>query len=333
MAMTINKLLENGTIKRGDRGMIVRVNDIHFREDFNPREEGTRLHDKIEADARYTLENGIGNMPQLKVEPREEGGVWMVEGHCRTRNVRRAIELGAKLEHPKFGGVWLPIMPFMGDDLDRDAEIIKSQDVLHLTPLETMVVIERMHNKPSKPSPALIARKTGMTRQYVDQLLIVATKGADVHDMIRRGEVTVDIAAGMIRTHGEETAAVLAVELEKAQSMGKKKVTKGTMAGPALPRAVVNDITTNIRGVMKSLPQDARETLELYRVEKIEDGDTPVAIPVRQLLALLMCSEEIERVQEEQARKAEAAAEKAKAKQALDGSADGDDQEHEAEAA
>ena len=308
-APTFNQLMERKVIRRGDKGMLIRLEDIHARDGFNPREEGERLHQSIEDDAVFTLNNGIENMPQLKVEPREEGGVWVNDGHRRRRIVLRAIELGADLEDKKVGGVWLPVKPWSGDDLARDAEIVSSQNGLKLTPYETMIVFERMAQKGASPDE--IAKRTGCSRQYVDQLLKLAEGGDDVHAMVRAGQVSADIASDMVRKHGDQAVTELSKELEKAQALGKARITKGSIKGKSLPSAVVADITRRVKRVVQSIPPETRSILDQYRTQAITDGDTPVSIPVRELLALVMCAGHIDDVRSEQERKLKAKADKA----------------------
>jgi len=315
MAKTIQDLITNGTLKRGDQGMTCALEDFHVRPGFNTREEAERLHDSIEDDAHYTLANGISNMPQLKITPRDEGGVWIVDGHRRIRNVVRAIELGADLLHPKHKKVMLPIKPFVGDEDDQDAEIIKSQGNLKLTPLETMVALKRMADRPNAktgelPTTSQIALKTGLKRQYVDALLVLARK---VHEAVRKGEITADIASTIVRTHGDNSMAVITDELAKAKAQGKTKVTKGTMQQASLPKAVIEDVTHRVKRVVEAIPPASRDLLEQYRTEQITDGDTPVTLPVRELLALTQLSKHIDDVRDEQRTKAEKKAAKAAA--------------------
>lgn len=312
-APTFAQLIEKKVIKRGDKGLIIRIEDIHLRPGFNPREEGERLHNDLKTKAQFTFDNGMENMPQLKVEPREEGGVWAVDGHCRQRSTLMAIAMGAKLAS-KDGHVWMPIKPFIGTAVDRHIEVVSSQNRLDLTPLETMVQFKRLVDgvEGSTPlTPDEIAKRTGCSRQYVDQLLLLATKGSEVHAMVRAGQVSADIASDMVRKHGDQAAVELGKELEKAQALGKSKVTKGSIRGKSLPSTVVADITSHVKRVVQSIPSETHSILDQYRTQVITDGDTPVSIPVRELLALVMCAGHIDDVRAEQARKTAAKADKA----------------------
>lgn len=321
MAVTIAQLTEKKVIRRGDKGLIIKLQDIHIRPGFNARIPGPRLEEEIRAKAQFTIDNGMKNMPQLKVEPREEGGVWLVDGHGRTESTHLAIAMGADLR-AKDGEVWMPITPFIGDAVARRLELLNS----HTFPLEQIEVMAQIKllsdgEEGCPPlTPAEIVKKTRFTRQYVDQMLKLANDGdEEVHDMVRRGEVTADIASTVVRKLGDDAAVALKGELAKAQAQGKKKVTKGTMLGKPLPRAVVEDITNHVKAVVESISPESRDILEQYRSEKITDGDTPVTMSVRELLALVMCASHIDDVRAEQERKAKDGAEKAEKARAKKG--------------
>lgn len=310
---TFNNLIDDKVIRRGDKGFTIKLEDIHFRPGFNPREEGPRLQEDLKAKAQFTFDNGMENMPQIKVEPREEGGVWAVDGHGRTRSTRMAIAMGAKLES-KDGKVWMPIKPFYGDAVARHIEVVTSQTSLKLTPLELMVQFKRLADgvEGCEPlTPVEISKRTGYDRQYVDQLLKLAEGGPEVHAMVRSGQVSADVAQELVRKHGDQAAAELNKELEKAKAQGKTKVTKGTIKGASLPSSVVNDITDHVKRVVQSIPVETHSILDRYRAQTITDGDTPVSIPVRELLALVMCAGHIDDVRADQERKAQEKAAKA----------------------
>ncbi len=326
MAKTINNLIEDKTLKRTDQGLYARLEDIHFRDGFNPRDDDQRFRDSIEEDALFTVEHGIDNMPQLKVEPREEGGVWAVDGHRRPLIVRRAIELGKDLRS-KDGKVWLPVKPFKGSITDRHLETLNSQRQLGLKPIEVMrklkELAEGVEGEPPLSIPE-IAKRTGYTRQYVEQLMTLADGGDEVHALVSSGVIGADTASSIVRANPEQAPAIIKEELEKARAQGKAKVTKGTMAGPKLPATVVHDLTGQLRAVVKAIPKDTRKVLEQYRTEQITDPETPVTIPVRELLALTLAVQNIEDVQAEQKRKADAKAAKQAQKETENASAEKD---------
>ncbi len=83
MTNSFKKMTTSGVIKRLHSGMFIRLDDIHVKEGFNKREndERTRQAD----DELFEFLCAGGRVPALEVIPRDEGGVWIVEGHRRHR--------------------------------------------------------------------------------------------------------------------------------------------------------------------------------------------------------------------------------------------------------
>lgn len=316
---TIAALLANKTLKRTDQGMMIKIEDLHEKPGFNWREEGEDLEATIDELAQFIIAKGLSdltnlkNLPPIKIEPRAEGGAWVVEGHRRRRATLRAVETyGAKLCE-KDGNTWLYIKPFTGDEKAKNYEVFNSQSGSKLKPLEQANGFKRL--VVLGDPPAEISRNTGCTRQWVDSMLILADAPEGIKDMVRSGKVPADVASENIRRHGDEAEAFLIAEYEKAKALGKTKVTRGTIKGKALPSNVVADLTSNLKRVVQAIPEAAKGTLEQYRAGTIADPETMVSMPVRELLALVMCADHVDDVRAEQERKAKAKADKAAAQE------------------
>lgn len=92
MANSFKQMTKSGLIKRTDTGMFISLNDIHVREGFNKRhddDERTRLAD----DDLFQYLMKVVQFPRLKLS-HDEGGVWVVEGHRRSRFYARCAEVG-----------------------------------------------------------------------------------------------------------------------------------------------------------------------------------------------------------------------------------------------
>ncbi|HAT3797053.1 TPA: chromosome partitioning protein ParB, partial [Serratia marcescens] len=87
MANSFNKMIDEKVIKRGKTSMLIRLDDIHIKEDFNRRVDNERYREANERLYLYMLTGG--KIPNLEVIPRDEGGVWVVEGHRRTLTFHR----------------------------------------------------------------------------------------------------------------------------------------------------------------------------------------------------------------------------------------------------
>lgn len=120
-ANSFKQMSRDGTIKRTDTGMFISLEHIHVREGFNKREDDERTR-QADDDLFNYLMNG-GTVPPLEVIARDEGGVWVVEGHRRRRCYARCAEAGKPVDR-------IHIMPFNGNDVQRLARIMTSNNQL-----------------------------------------------------------------------------------------------------------------------------------------------------------------------------------------------------------
>lgn len=215
MANSINKLIDDKIIKRGKVGMLIRLDDIHVQEGFNKRIDDERTQ-AADDELFNHLSSGKPVSP-LEVRPRDDGGVWIVEGHRRHRAFLRCREAGKPVE-------WIPIIPFTGNDVERIARIMNSNSQLPLTPYEQSLVVKELAG--FNLSPNEIAALVGKSRATVDKLLAFSQANHDVQTLVKDGTVAVDAAVERVREHGESAGKVLAGDVEKAKAAGKKKVTK-----------------------------------------------------------------------------------------------------------
>lgn len=215
MANSINKLIDDKIIKRGKICMLIRLDDIHIQEGFNPRveDERSRVADDELFDHLYQGKT----VPPLEVRPRDDGGVFVIEGHRRHRAFVRCREAGKPVE-------WIPIIPFTGNNIERIARIMNSNSQLPLTPYEQSRVVKELAG--FNLSPDEIATLVGKSRTTVDKLLTFSQANHDVQTLVKEGSVAVDAAVDRVKEHGEAAGKVLAVDVEKAKKAGKKKVTK-----------------------------------------------------------------------------------------------------------
>lgn len=268
-------LINDGTVKRAD-AMKVRLDDLHVEPGFNLRIENDEFLASIDALAQHII--GGGQFPALEVRPRQEGGVFIVDGHRRRRAIIKAVEAGAELAD-KDGTIWVSVVAFTGNDADRVARIMTSAEGRALSPLETAQGYKRLAAFGWEPER--IARTVGKTRQHVDQLLILANAPSAVHDMVAAGSVSAAVAVTTVRDHGDNAGQVLGVELDKAKVQGKNKVTPGTMKPKALPRAVVDGVLDSVDLLMDNMPMEARRRIAELEVESgIFPDDEMVSIPV-----------------------------------------------------
>ena len=221
MAANSFKLMtRSGIIKRTDTGMFISLDDIHVRDGFNKREDDERTR-QADDDLFNFLMNG-GSVPPLEVIARDEGGVWVVEGHRRRRCYARCAEAGKPVDR-------IHIMPFSGNDVQRLARIMTSNNQLPLSAIEQAAVIQELHNAFNQ-STSEIAKLVNKSVPTVEKLLALSMANHDVQQVVKAGEVSVAVAVERVKEHGERAGEVLEQDKAKAAAAGKKKVTKSFIA-------------------------------------------------------------------------------------------------------
>lgn len=221
MANSFKQMTKSGLIKRTDTGMFISLNDIHVREGFNKRhddDERTRLADD---DLFQYLMNG-GSVPPLEVIARDEGGVWVVEGHRRRRCYARCAEAGKPVDR-------IHIMPFNGNDVQRLARIMTSNNQLPLSDMEQAAVIQELHNAFNQTTSE-IAKLVNKSVATVEKLLLLSTANHDVQQEVKSGAVSVDVAVDRVMEYGEQAGTVLQHDKAVAAAQGKTKVTRSSIA-------------------------------------------------------------------------------------------------------
>ena len=225
MANSFKSMIKEGMIKRSDSGMFMRLGDIHVREGFNTRVSADQLsgdlREEVQAEEDSLLSfivNG-GQVPALEVTARDDGGVYIVEGHRRHRAYSRAIAAGNPIE-------WISIVPFKGNDVEATARILNSNSQLKLTTYEQSLVVKKL--SAFNLSPVEIAKLVNMSRSKVDQLLAFTQANHEVQALVRDGDVALHVAVDKVKKHGEAAAEELKKDVEKAHAAGKKRVTSST---------------------------------------------------------------------------------------------------------
>lgn len=245
-AKTFKQMVRDGEVKRAD-AMKIKLDDIHEEPGFNLRIEGEDLEQSINQLAAHVLDGG--QVPPLEVRPREEGGVWLVDGHRRRRAYLKARAAGAPIE-------WIFVVPFTGNDADRVTRIITSAEGRNLTPMEIAAGYKRLAG--FGLSQAEIGRRVGRTAQHVEQLLVLANANTDVQKLVLAGQVSATEAVRSVREHGEGAGVWLNEQLGKAQAAGKRKVTATTIAGPRLKPKEVQELTRAVTAFYQRLSAQDR---------------------------------------------------------------------------
>ncbi len=265
-APSFKQMVKDGTARRAD-ALKFRIEDIHEEPGFNLRDEqavdadGVSFEESIKLLADYIRAGGI--LPPLEVRPRAEGGVYVVDGHRR----RRAYLQAQDVVRDASGELWLAVVPFLGNNAERTARIITSQQGRKLSALELARGYARL--AAFDWSPEEIAAHVGKTRQHVDQMLILARANSDVQALVREGAVAATAAIETVRHHGEDAGGMLAAAVAKAKAAGKHRATTGTIRGKSLPRKIVTALDDVTAHIVTALPDDVRTALQAGEVEHV----------------------------------------------------------------
>ncbi|MGJ7655102.1 ParB N-terminal domain-containing protein [Escherichia coli] len=219
MANSFKQMTKSGLIKRTDTGMFISLDDIHVREGFNIREDDERT--RLANDDLFDYLSNGGVVPPIEVVPRDEGGVYIVEGHRRHLAYQRCRDAGKPVNR-------IHIMPFYGNDLKQKARIFTSASQLSLSPIDQINGIRDF--APFNLTPAEIAKEIHKSVAWVEKLIALSNANHDVQKAVKAGEVSVDVALDRVREYGEQAGQVLQHDKAVAAAQGKTKVTRSSIA-------------------------------------------------------------------------------------------------------
>ena len=211
MANSFNKMIDEKVIKRGKTSLLIRLDDIHIKEGFNRRVDNERYREANEKLYQYMLTGG--KIPNLEVVPRDEGGVWVVEGHRRTLTYHRLRdEAGKPVE-------WIKIEPFEGNDVDRIARIRTSNEQLPLTDYEEALLVRDLQNL--NLTADKIAEVLHIPRYKVDNALVLLSANYDVHQLVEEGTVDIPLAVERVKNTEKKPGSfsrMMSLKLRKRES-------------------------------------------------------------------------------------------------------------------
>lgn len=112
-AKSFKQMVSTKEIRRAD-AYKVRLEDLHEEPGLNWRRYTDAFHKSVEELAELIA--GGMEVDPLEVRPREEGGVWIVTGHRRTR-AWRLLDLSGRLQRdPKTGEFLVSVVPSKAKD-------------------------------------------------------------------------------------------------------------------------------------------------------------------------------------------------------------------------
>lgn len=283
---TMNKLVAEKVVGRGDL-FKVRIDSLVIVEDFN---ESRKYNDPAELrahiDGMKAFVRAGGTLPAIEVFVNPEtGATEVVEGHCRTSCFRELLAEDFAVDGKPFTTVGA--VPFKGTMAQRRARIVTSNSQLPLSKVGEAKVYQAMHLI-DKMHPNDIAVMVGKSRGHIDQMLILASGGEEVHEAIGAGDISPTEAVKLIREHGEKAPAVLEVLKGAAMESGKAKITGAVRKKAAVvKREWPVNVVASARAVARSLGDDVMRQVVTGQCEEV------VEIRADLLAELLMAIAEV----------------------------------------
>ncbi|HEI9849566.1 TPA: chromosome partitioning protein ParB [Serratia marcescens] len=259
MANSFKQMIKSGMIKRRDDGMYIQLENIFIQDGFNSREDDEYTRAGNEDTYQY-MKNG-GQVPAIEVVPRDEGGIWVREGHRRTLANRRLQSEGEPVD-------WIHITPCKGNDVDQQARVMSSDRGLKLRFFEEANNVKKM--LAFNLTPLEISVKTSRSISHINKLLRFIEASHEVQALAKTEQISLDVIIDRLDSHGSKAAEALKGDVEKAKLIGKTRVT----------RSVANTVfsASKSRNFVKILAQ--AEVLEI-------DGQTAYILPAGTQLDVL----------------------------------------------
>jgi hypothetical protein len=234
-------------------------------------------------------------VPPMVVRALDDGRIVVIEGHCRRRGIRLAIERGARIP-------LVSVIPFRGNNAERVELMLRSAQGLKLETLDIARGYLRLLNMGL--GLAEIAASQSKTVARIEQLLTLAKANDEVHGLVRGGLVSPDAAIEAVQAHGEAAAEVLTQRLDAARQEGRQRVTKTSARSSALPRKTVEAVFAQVEAAIAKVPADLRDHAAALRtLPKDQRAAGRVEVDVEVLVGLMQAANEIEAMKVKQAKK------------------------------
>jgi len=239
---SFKQMRKDGELVRADAEKIDYFS-LHIDPDYNP--PGRTEEDEADDEELYQFicEKGVLELDDMRVRPRDGGGVWVVQGHRRHKQIGRAIHNG-KFQPDEKGRYLVRIRQFIGNDLDLLYDLVISNKSKKLKPLQFAYCVRRAHHGFGQSVEQIAAGMQCAPGAVRDALTLIGANH-DVQQMVAAGEVSKTTAVRVVRAKGDGAGPVLKEAKHQAQMQGKRKVTAKQVDGNT-PRDLVTAIETEI---------------------------------------------------------------------------------------
>lgn len=208
----------------------------------------------------------------------DDGRVVVIEGHCRIRAIKKAIERGANIP-------FIDVLPFRGNDAERVQLMLRSAQGLSLKPLKVALGYLRLRRMGHEV--AEIAKSMGKSTAHVEQMLVLANANSDVHALVSSGAVNTYAAIEVVRKHGEKAGAVLQDLINGNEGKAKKVVTRSDVNEWIPPRKIIGNIYKSVDGFVDTFDKNVRVRLaELEKLDAEELRNKTIEVDAASLLEI-----------------------------------------------
>lgn len=239
---SFKQMRKDGELVRADAEKIDYFS-LHIDPDYNP--PGRTEEDEADDEElfQFICEKGVLELDDMRVRPRDGGGVWVVQGHRRHKQIGRAIREGKFVADDK-GRYLVRIRQFIGNDLDLLYDLVISNKSKKLKPLQFAHCVRRAYHGFGQSVDQIAAGMQCAPGAVRDALTLISANH-DVQQMVAAGEVSKTTAVRVVRAKGESAGPVLKDAHYQAQMQGKTRVTSKQVDGNT-PRDLVTAIEKEI---------------------------------------------------------------------------------------
>ncbi len=219
---------QQGSVKRALNGASsadlwkVKPDRLRVAEGFNVRDKDAEYGARVRAIANSIIENGyMDDKPIAGYVACEDGEdfVYITDGHTRYDAVLLAISEGHEITH-------VPVVtkPRGTSMEDLTIALVTSNTGEKLKPMELARVCKRLMGYGMEAST--IAKRIGVTHEYVNQLLDLLAAPKSVRDLVSSGKISATLAIETTRKHGvKEAVKLLSEGVKEATASGKERAT------------------------------------------------------------------------------------------------------------
>jgi ParB family transcriptional regulator, chromosome partitioning protein len=222
---------------------------------------GFNIRDYEDPDVVANIENFANafakkqTVPAIFVRVFADGTVSPIEGHCRRLGALLAIQRG-------FDVPFIDAQEFKGTDAECRAFMLRTGKGLKFKAIEVALGYLDLHD--AGWTNVQIADDQGVTSARVEQLLLLAKAGPEVHELVRSGKVDAEAAINVIREHREKAADFLNGKYREVLEQGQTKVTRSTLK-EWMPKAkVVSQVIDSVETLMAGLDAATRTSLAKF---------------------------------------------------------------------